>query len=98
MAYRGTTVTYEYYHPPPRVFNVLQNSPFYLLPNYNNFVSKNIWVKNFWAKKIWSKRFGSDFIFHPEREVYLDDIVDTKIHSDTQLGINKNSSTILRLH
>ena len=28
-----------------------------------------------------------------EREVYLDDIVDTKIHSDTQLDINKNSST-----
>ena len=33
-----------------------------------------------------------------EREVYLDDIVDTKIHSDTQLDINKNSSTWLRLH
>ena len=32
------------------------------------------------------------------REVYSDDIVDTKIHSDTQLDINKNSSTLFRLH
>ena len=33
-----------------------------------------------------------------EREVYSDDIADTKIHSDTQLDTNKNSFAWFRLH
>ena len=52
-----------------------------------------IWISLDYPKSVSESYSGWEREREREREVYSDDIADTKIHSDTQLDIDKNSST-----